>query len=1193
MLLCIGGELVVSTIYVNGTGVDDRACLNGGQSHPCKTLGYVLINIDLIQYNSCAIMIDYSHPVFCHRVGDCEVKLTTLKYLEIDGQLNTLNCWNKGIQLLGTNNTTVVVKNVILMYCNSTINARAPYIQLQKFCIYTDLSYHLEMFSLVNVVLSRNSANIIAAAKTITIHKCTFNSGVIYLLPPARSDYSYTISESIFNSSAIEDNVITLAIEHISSTFSGLGSIDISNNTFANMAVLPPRSDDIDDDYHYSMIFLLIDISHDHTFNTNFICTVCNNVIRNNGNQRQKINFIRTEIFVYPTHGELYLFNNLFINNMFSTGLKMLYCNPCLKFVCLSNKFINNKGHLMDFYQWPYIELVDTAIINNTADTYLVYIHYDKQHNPNTTIIIKNTIMMYNLITVLTTTYHGAIVNLYNSGPTATIYVTCGNVTFSKNLATPLALNGISLAVTGSIMFESNRGVTGGGLYIHLASLKLEIDVDHATVNVSFVNNFARYGGAIFIDNSQSLCFLNISNHHSLLLYGNTAIVGPSIFSSRNWCNFNFNDICTNLSVVSIPTMLTADTVSVFPGQLIVLNIVADCSSLLCIADVFLINCTDDNLCGRYGISLQGLPTVLVHTGLVYTGLAIKIENVSSYMDMQLQLKCESPQAILDSISPAVVTTKIHLLQCPFGLYLDVKSGVCQCEHAHGTNNIEFLCSDNAGKACVKKGYWYGNVSISKHDSQFTTIKCLNLFCNFSTKSKCPSNVASDSTNYILLSQSQDDQCLNGHGGPLCTACTEGKMATYGGLQCIPSHQCKSWHPYMLLLLNITCPFVIGVALLIIIQLRLSVGSGYLYGPLFYLATLNLIPFDAANIGTLNNIVKFFSATFLLKFQVLGFIPWCFFSEINLLYSTSFELIAPLVVTIVLLFTVYLARCVPRLFRRFQKSPVYVIGVLVLISFWSLASTSIQVITPVYLSGVNGARVNLKPDLLYLRGVHILFWIVAVILLLMLLIVTVALMVSPFVGLHRIKPMFDNLQSCYKDNIRWYSGMYFCIWTVLQSLLLTSKYQIFQTVIIILLATHCLLQPYSHKWLNIMDGFLLACLTITSSLQDYGSYDSSYTQIRNIIVYITTMVPLIFLVFGAFSIILARFGIGTTIKNAIDRYRKRKANTDYEMSMGVENRSRARGRVRRAQRPITPTHIIDIEPYREPLIYNCEPNNID
>ena len=233
--------------------------------------------------------------------------------------------------------------------------------------------------------------------------------------------------------------------------------------------------------------------------------------------------------------------------------------------------------------------------------------------------------------------------------------------------------------------------------------------------------------------------------------------------------------------------------------------------------------------------------------------------------------------------------------------------GQCDCINS---GNEHVICDKDKGLVCVEKGYWYSN-------SSGTASKCIHLFCDYSKNRKaCPPAIASTFEEYQLLGDSQDNQCVDGHGGTLCTGCADNKVPTYGALRCIDSDKCAKWHPYLLVSLNIVIPFVNGVLLIIIIRLKLSIGSGYLYGPLFYLAVLNLIPFTSYS--TLNTIVSSFFATLLIKLEFLGYIPWCFLSSVSLLTSKWFELIGPLVVTVVLLLTIYLARCSPRLLGQLQ-----------------------------------------------------------------------------------------------------------------------------------------------------------------------------------------------------------------------------------------------------------------------------------
>ena len=107
---------------------------------------------------------------------------------------------------------------------------------------------------------------------------------------------------------------------------------------------------------------------------------------------------------------------------------------------------------------------------------------------------------------------------------------------------------------------------------------------------------------------------------------------------------------------------------------------------------------------------------------------------------------------------------------------------------------------------------------------------------------------------------------------------------------------------------------------------------------------------------------------FLLNMKMLGFIPLCFFTSLSLLLIRCFKLVPPVVM---LMLVVFVAKCAPRLFQHlFRKLPTEGICFLVLVSFWSLATTCIEIITPVYLSGIDEARVYFSPDLVYFHAVQ-------------------------------------------------------------------------------------------------------------------------------------------------------------------------------------------------------------------------------
>ena len=376
---------------------------------------------------------------------------------------------------------------------------------------------------------------------------------------------------------------------------------------------------------------------------------------------------------------------------------------------------------------------------------------------------------------------------------------------------------------------------------------------------------------------------------------------------------------------------------------------------------------------------------------------------------------------------------------------------------------------------------------------------------------------------------------------------------------------------------------------MIAVRLKLSIGSGYLYGPLFYLAVLNLIPLSSY--PTLNAVVSSFVATFLLKFEILGYIPWCFFDTISLLTSKWFELIAPSVVAVVLLQTVYLARCSPKLIRHIQQSPLQAMSLLTFTLFWSLANTAISIITPVFVqvSQVEETRVHLQPDLPYLSGGHIPLWIVSVIILLVLYSIVIVLTFSRFLNFHRLKPVFDEFQSCYRDSYRWYGGVYFMVWTILFIMVLTSSYELFQTSVIALTVTHYLLQPYSKKWLNMMDGVLFGCLSATSSLvlDDTSSqeYSSSNTMTK-VLVYMSVMGPLCLISLGVVSIVLVSFKKSRVkiIEIILEKFSSIKEKLQNKVKSAGSTRLDAN--ISRSTISITPA--TNDSQYREPLLLHLQ-----
>ena len=740
-------------------------------------------------------------------------------------------------------------------------------------------------------------------------------------------------------------------------------------------------------------------------------------------------------------------------------------------------------------------------------------------------------------ISLISTNFTANSMSLFNPEETGIISVTNGtieikNCVFVKNENTPLSLKAAKAWFTGENMFNANFALKGGAISADQNSL---ITVFQYGI-ITFRSNLAYYGGAIYIGQNTSACVVQSTWEEpgSYIFLDNKAITeGSSIYSSTQWCdcfqylNMSFDEKTPIISSPSVIQPTLNQPIKLFPGQLIVLKDwnVTDCAGngSSCTADTIL-RCT---ICDQTDENLQliGHPTVFLFIGTIETGLKITTSVnkavESKYVQLYFQCRNTPPREL-----PVKQAISVEITVCPLGLVFNPSTHVCQCKH----RTSKFLCSDQLGLACIEKGYWYGPVTSSRNDTNNNYMKnyiqkCP--YCKYNTGDLCPSQISTSSSDFVLLSQTLDDQCEDGRGGILCMKCTDDNTFTFGAIQCITNEHCEPWHPYLLLTLSIVFPFITGVFLLLVIQIKTITGSGYLYGPLFFLAVLSQLPLSDFTI--LNKITSIFVAVILLRFDIFGYIPWCFFPSTNHLSATSMEFIGPIVVGIVVIGAVYSAKCCPRIFLTLQKSPVQVICLLIIVSVWSLASTSMKMIIPIQF---NDVRVALDPDMHYLHETHIPLWIISVTVLLVLVVFALLLVVSPFINLHRIKPFLDEFQSCYQVKYRWYAGVYVCSWMILLIAITLSDYILLLSILVIIATAQYLVQPYHTKWLNIADTLLITDLTFLTGLLlvENKGYAINFPKEKAILVYFLVLLPLSYIGIGVVSIILIRVGKHNLLK---------------------------------------------------------------
>ena len=333
----------------------------------------------------------------------------------------------------------------------------------------------------------------------------------------------------------------------------------------------------------------------------------------------------------------------------------------------------------------------------------------------------------------------------------------------------------------------------------------------------------------------------------------------------------------------------------------------------------------------------------------------------------------------------------------------------------------------------------------------------------------------------------------------MCRSCREDTVFSFEAVNCIPSSNCKPWQPYVTLVLVVVFQLVLGFGIVILLKASFKTGIGHLYGPLFFIAVLRLVPFGYyKQYVQLKFTVSIFQSVLLLNLEVFGKIPWCFFPNINPLLNYSLHFLGPFIIAVVLLSTVLLARYYPRQFLSLQSSPVQAICLLILLSFWSVSDTCIQLLKPTTtLNGVKGWRVALQPNIQYLKDpYHIVTWIISTVLLIFLLVPFILLLfLSPLLrckfNLTRIQPLLDAFQSCYDDKFRWYSGVYLLSWIILN---INMPYYVMEIILIAVGTLHFMIQPYKYQCLNIVDTPLLVDLIMLAFFTSVDSPNSIHKE---------------------------------------------------------------------------------------------------
>ena len=202
-----------------------------------------------------------------------------------------------------------------------------------------------------------------------------------------------------------------------------------------------------------------------------------------------------------------------------------------------------------------------------------------------------------------------------------------------------------------------------------------------------------------------------------------------------------------------------------------------------------------------------------------------------------------------------------------------------------------------------------------------------------------------------------------------------------------------------------------------------------------------------------------------------------------------------------------------------SRGIIHFICFLLLLSYTSVATTSLLLMRPLMFMDVDKVYTYLSPDIEYFHGRHIVYTIVAI------LLTTVIVIGFPFLLLFepclnskinfvKIKPLLDQFQGCYKDRYRWFAGYYMICRLVIIVLVIvkisddfTTHYLLISSCTLMALI-HVLVRPYVSTIHNAFDGIILHLIIIISALTKVDLIDNYDKTFVLVITYLLVIMPL-------------------------------------------------------------------------------------
>ena len=441
------------------------------------------------------------------------------------------------------------------------------------------------------------------------------------------------------------------------------------------------------------------------------------------------------------------------------------------------------------------------------------------------------------------------------------------------------------------------------------------------------------------------------------------------------------------------------------------------------------------------------------------------------------------------------VNLTIEMIPCYLGFWQ--YSGIQRCE----CYNASDIVSCSGSTSTIKRGYWFGSIK-----ERPTVTFCPINYCNFTC--------CETSNGYYHLSPLRDNQCRSHRTGPACGSCKDGYTLSFDSTECVDVDNCTAGQTVLVILLTVI--YWIAMFTLVFAIMYYKVGIGYLYSITYYYSIMDILL--SQNIHASRGL--YLTTTILSSFskitpQFLG--ELCLTTEMSGIDQQFIHYIHPSAVIIILVIISLLARRSRRISTIISRGIIHVICLLLLLSYTSIASTSLLLMKSLKFLDIDKVYTYPSPDIEYLHGRHLAYTIVAMLCTVSIVIgLPLLLTLEPFlnhkINFIKIKPILDQFQGCYKDNFRYFAGYYMiCRLIVITIVIANSSNDLVANYMLaivcgVIALVHVMVKPYNNEILNKFDGIILQLIIFTAILPWLDDFTS---LIVIIMAFILIILPLL------------------------------------------------------------------------------------